>query len=154
MRVDVALSGGDPLIRDAARYGLDKVIAAQYPNGAWPVRFDRRVPHGRAWAAWRARYPETWSRTWVEITDPLFYATNDNLIGDTIRVFLLAHRLYGREEYLATAIRAGEFLLAAQMPEPQPGWAQLYNRDMEPIWAASSSRRRSHPGRRVAPPTP
>src|ERR671918_2130059 len=35
---------------------------------------------------------------------------------------------------LPTAIRAGEFLLAAQMPEPQPGWAQLYNRDMEPMW--------------------
>ena len=55
-------------------------------------------------------------------------------MGDMLRVFLVAHRLYGREEYLATAIRAGEFLLAAQMPEPQPGWAQQYNRDMEPIW--------------------
>jgi hypothetical protein len=134
MRVDVALNGDDPLIRDAVEYGLGKFIAAQYPNGAWPVRFDRSVPNSQAWAAWRARYPETWSRTHIEITDPLFYGTNDNLIGDTIRVFLLAHRLYGREEYLATAIRAGEFLLAAQMPEPQPGWAQLYNRDMEPIW--------------------
>ena len=55
-------------------------------------------------------------------------------MGDLVRVFLLAHRLYGREEYLATAIRAGEFLLAAQMPEPQPGWAQQYNRAMEPMW--------------------
>ena len=134
MRVDVALDGGDPLIRDAASYGLRKFIQAQYPNGAWPVRFDRRVPTGHAWAAWRARYPATWSRTAVEVADRLFYATNDNLIGDIVRLFLVAHQLYGREEYLATAIRAGEFLLAAQMPEPQPGWAQLYNRDMEPIW--------------------
>jgi hypothetical protein len=134
MRVDVAVNGADPVLRDAVAYGLEKFIAAQYPNGAWPVRFDRRVPNGQAWAAWRAHYPDTWSRAWVEITDPLFYGTNDNLIGDMIRVFLVAHLLYGREEYLATAIRAGEFLLAAQMPEPQPGWAQLYNRDMEPIW--------------------
>ncbi|MGH6900851.1 MAG: hypothetical protein ACREJ5_30575 [Geminicoccaceae bacterium] len=134
MRVDVALGGDDPLIRDAVAYGLEKFIEAQYPNGAWPVRFDRRVPSSHAWAAWRARYPETWSRTQVEINDRLFYGTNDNLIGDIIRVFLIAHRLYGREAYLATAIRAGEFLLAAQMPEPQPGWAQLYNRDLEPIW--------------------
>jgi hypothetical protein len=52
-----------------------------------------------------------------------------------IRVFLLAHRLYGREEDLAAAMRAGDFLLAAQMPEPQRGWAQIYNRDLEPIWA-------------------
>ena len=134
MRVDVALEGTDPLIRDAVDYGLGKVIEAQYPNGAWPVRFDRRVPNSQGWAAWRARYPKTWSRTRVEIEDRLFYSTNDNLIGDMIHVFLVAHRLYGREEYLATAIRAGEFLLAAQLPAPQPGWAQHYNREMEPIW--------------------
>jgi hypothetical protein len=30
-------------------------------------------------------------------------------------------------------VRAGEFL-AAQMPEPQPGWAQLYDRRLVPIW--------------------
>jgi hypothetical protein len=134
MRVDVALDQGDPLIRDAVAYGLEKVMEAQYPNGAWPVRFDRRVASGEAGATGPARYPTTWSRTAVKIEDPLFYGTNDNLIGDMIRVYLLAHRLYGREEYLATAIRAGEFLLAAQMPDPQPGWAQQYNRDMEPMW--------------------
>ncbi len=134
MRVDVALQGDDPLVREAVVYGLGKFIEAQYPNGAWPVRFDRRAPTTGASSATRARYPETWSRTAVKVEDPLFYATNDNLIGDLVRVFLLAHRLYGREEYLATAIRAGEFLLAAQMPEPQPGWAQQYNRAMEPMW--------------------
>jgi hypothetical protein len=134
MRVDVALGGDDPLIRDAVAYGLEKFIEAQYPNGAWPVRFDKRASTGGAPAAARAHYPETWSRAAVKIEDPLFYGTNDNLIGDLVRVFLLAHRLYGREAYLATAIRAGEFLLAAQMPAPQPGWAQQYNRDMEPMW--------------------
>ena len=51
MRVDVALDGDDPLIRDAASYGLRKFIEAQYPNGAWPVRFDRRAPTGEARAA-------------------------------------------------------------------------------------------------------
>jgi hypothetical protein len=134
MRVDVALGGEDARIRDAVAYGLEKVIEAQYRNGAWPVRFDKRASTSDAPAATRARYPETWSRTAVKIEDPLFYTTNDNLMGDLVRVFLLAHRLYGRDEYLATAIRAGEFLLAAQMPEPQPGWAQHYNRHMEPMW--------------------
>jgi hypothetical protein len=134
MRVDVALEGEDPLIRDAVAYGLEKAMAAQYPNGAWPVRFDKRASTGGAPAAARARYPEIWSRTAVKIEDPLFYTTNDNLIGDLVRVFLLAHRLYGRGAYLATAIRAGDFLLAAQMPDPQPGWAQHYDRHMEPMW--------------------
>ncbi|MGH6904921.1 MAG: hypothetical protein ACREIR_19525, partial [Geminicoccaceae bacterium] len=58
MQVDVALHGDDPLIRDAVDYGLAKFIEAQYPNGAWPVRFDQRVPSSRAWSAARARYPE------------------------------------------------------------------------------------------------
>ena len=31
--------------------------------------------------------------------------------------------------------RLGDFLLLAQMPEPQPGWAQQYSYEMKPIWA-------------------
>ena len=29
----------------------------------------------------------------------------------------------------------GDFLILAQMPEPQPVWAQQYNAQMEPVWA-------------------
>ena len=86
-------------------------------------------------SAWRAHYPSEWSRQYVKIPERLFYAVNDHVVRDMIRTFILAHRLYGREEDLATAMRAGDFLLAAQMPEPQRGWAQVYNRDLEPIWA-------------------
>jgi hypothetical protein len=32
-------------------------------------------------------------------------------------------------------LKAGEFILLAQMPEPQPAWAQQYDRDMHPAWA-------------------
>lgn len=39
------------------------------------------------------------------------------------------------ERLLAAAKRAGDFLLLAQLPEPQAAWAQQYNRDMEPVWA-------------------
>ncbi|MCX7825708.1 MAG: hypothetical protein N2689_09135, partial [Verrucomicrobiae bacterium] len=38
-------------------------------------------------------------------------------------------------EYLAAAKKGGEFLILAQMPEPQPAWAQQYNMQMEPAWA-------------------
>jgi hypothetical protein len=31
--------------------------------------------------------------------------------------------------------KLGDFLLLAQCPEPQPGWAQQYNLAMEPAWA-------------------
>ena len=40
------------------------------------------------------------------------------------------HRL-GDDTYLEAAKRGGDFLVLAQLPEPQPGWAQQYNFDME-----------------------
>src|SRR5687768_16842205 len=48
---------------------------------------------------------------------------------------LEAARVYGEPRYLAAAEKAGGFILLAQMPEPQPGWAQQYDRDMHPAWA-------------------
>jgi hypothetical protein len=133
MLVDNVLDGADPKIHEAAAYGLDRFMKAQYPNGAWPVNSRRRVPNEAAPAVGPARYPASWPRTFVQ-PDRLAYVTNDDAMRDMIRTFLLAHRLYGREDYEATALRAGEFLLDAQMPAPQSGWAQTYNGAMEPIW--------------------
>ncbi|MGH6943544.1 MAG: pectate lyase, partial [Geminicoccaceae bacterium] len=134
MKVDALLRGEAPDIRAAVAYGLEKFMDAQYPNGAWPQRFDWKVPDRLTHSAWRARYPARWPREFHEIEVREFYALNDNVVRDIIRMFVLAHRIYGEEEYLASAMRAGDFLLSAQMPGPQPAWAQLYNSDMEPIW--------------------
>jgi hypothetical protein len=134
LRVDAALGGSDPAIREAIEYGLAKLIAAQYPNGAWPVRFDLKVPDELTASAWRARYPESWPREFVGPADPEFYSLNDHLIREAVRVLLLADRELGNPAYRASAARAGEFLLAAQMPAPQPAWAQLYDRRLVPIW--------------------
>jgi hypothetical protein len=108
-------------------------MRAQYPNGAWPVDSRRRVPNAAAPAIGPAQYPVSWPRTFVQPAQ-LAYVTNDDAMRDMIRSFLLAHRLYGLDAYEATALRAGWFLLDAQMPAPQSGWAQTYNGAMEPIW--------------------
>jgi hypothetical protein len=50
---------------------------------------------------------------------------------------LAAWKLFGDERYLTAAKNGGEFLILAQLPEPQPGWAQQYNFAMEPAWARS-----------------
>jgi hypothetical protein len=42
---------------------------------------------------------------------------------------------YKDDRYLQALKKLGDFLVIAQMPEPQPGWAQQYNYDMQPIWA-------------------
>lgn len=134
MLVDHRLGQRDTKIHEAAVYGLRTFIEAQYPNGAWPNRFDRAAPHEQVAPMRRARFPVAWSRTYTKISGPLVYILNDNALRDVISTFLLAHRLYGSNDYLAAAMRAGDFLLAAQMPKPQRGWAQVYDGDMQPIW--------------------
>jgi hypothetical protein len=133
IRLDQRLPEADPALREAIRYGLAKLIEAQYPNGAWPIRLDYRAAEGPVQEA-RANYPTAWPHEPPLSHGRLFYTTNDYLIRDTIRLFLLAHRSYGHPDYLRSALRAGEFLLSAQMPAPQLGWAQHYDRTMAPMW--------------------
>jgi hypothetical protein len=134
MRVDRALGFEDGAIHGAARFGLDSLVAAQYPNGAWPQRFSQPAD-AKAFPVKRASYPESWSRTWPGVDYHANYTFNDNSIVDAIDAMLEAARIYKDVRYLASAEWGGEFILLAQMPEPQPGWAQQYDRDMHPAWA-------------------
>jgi hypothetical protein len=59
---------------------------------------------------------------------------NDRITQNMIATMLLAYRVHDDKRYLASAERGGKFLLLAQMPDPQPAWAQEYNRDMQPVW--------------------
>ena len=52
-----------------------------------------------------------------------------------IETMVEAYEVYGDDRYLDAAKRGGDFIILAQMPEPQPAWAQQYNLDMEPTWA-------------------
>src|SRR5690606_5744361 len=63
------------------------------------------------------------------------YTINDSTLRDLIRTMLLAHEIYGDERFLASAKKGGDFLMLAQMPAPQPAWAQQYNFAMQPTWA-------------------
>jgi hypothetical protein len=135
MRVDTALDGKDPKVRRAVEYALQKLLESQYPNGAWPQRWDGKPRDPAQYPVLKARYPESWPRTFPGVNYQGFYTFNDNAIRDVILVMLEAHRTYGKKEYLDAAKRGGDFIILAQMPEPQPGWAQQYNLQMEPAWA-------------------
>jgi len=134
MQLDKTLAFADAKIHEAAEYGLAALLAAQYPNGAWPQRFDA-PPDPREFPVKKASYPESWSRIYPGSGYSAFYTFNDNAIGDAIDVMFEAHRVYGDERYRASAERAGQFILLAQMPEPQPAWAQQYDAEMHPGWA-------------------
>ena len=134
MRIDAALKPSDREVHDAVEYALSRLSRAQYPNGAWPQRFDA-LPDPGSFPVMKARYPESWSRTWPGKNYRAFYTFNDNAIADMVDVMLEAADRYDNVEYRRCAERAGDFILLAQMPEPQPAWAQQYDLDMRPAWA-------------------
>ncbi|TWU25161.1 Pectic acid lyase [Novipirellula galeiformis] len=134
MRLDIATGQSDAAIHDAVLYALDGVLQSQYPNGAWPQRYDS-IPTGAPNPVLKASYPTTWSKTYVKQPYDRYYTLNDGTIADLITTLLEAFDLYHDARYFNAAIRGGDFLLLAQMPLPQPGWAQQYNPQMQPSWA-------------------
>ena len=134
MRVDKALGFSDAKIHEAALFALDKLAAAQYPIGAWPQRFRKPADFGN-FPVKRASYPESWPKKWPGPDYQSHYTFNDNSIADAIDMMLEATRTYNEPRFRASAEKGGQFILLAQMPEPQPAWAQQYNRDMQPAWA-------------------
>lgn len=133
MRVDRELEFQDEEIHEASLHALDQLARAQYPNGAWPQRFwnvaDSGLPATRS-----AAYPDSWPREWPGPDYRHHYTLNDNAILDVIDTFLEAARIYGEPRYRDIAEKGGDFLLLAQMPDPQPAWAQQYDRRMHPAW--------------------
>lgn len=134
MRVDKALEFKDQTIHEAARFGLDALLSAQHPNGAFSQGFDGPVEGNRP--PRKASYPETWPRSIPRGNDYwYFYTFNDNLIEDVVAALLDAEKVYGEKRFRDAAEKAGDFIILARMPPPQPAWAQQYDFDMHPAWA-------------------
>ena len=134
MHVDEVLEFKNAEIHEAALYALEHLIDVQYPNGAWPQRFSE-PPDPRQFPVKKAGYPESWSRTFPRKKYTSYYTFNDDTIADTIKTFFEAAEIYGEDRYASAACKGGDFILLAQMPEPQPAWAQQYDADMHPAWA-------------------
>lgn len=100
-------------LTDAIGRGLSFIIRAQFDDGAWPQ-----------WYPLRGKYSD-------------YYTFNDGAINDNIAVLLRAYDLYNDQRFLSSAIRGGKFIIASQLPEPSPGWAEQYNWNLEPAWARS-----------------
>ena len=134
MNIDQQLEFQDEQIHKAARYAFQSLLRAQYPNGGWPQRFSN-YPDPDKFPIHKASYPETWPRTYPGVDYRSFYTFNDNTIADTISLMLDAAEVYLQPTYRKAAIRAGDFILLSQMPDPQPAWAQQYNHQGHPAWA-------------------
>eukprot|EP00913_Durusdinium_trenchii_P005632 g5250.t1 len=134
MRFDRVTKFRDKPTHDAVQYGLAALLKAQYPNGAWPQRYDT-FPDSKKFPVKKASYPESWSRKYPKRRYLNYYTFNDNAIADVIDTLFLAAEIYRDARYRNAAEKAGDFIILAQMPEPQPAWAQQYDADMHPAWA-------------------
>ncbi len=134
VRLDQTLAFKDERVHEAVAFALESVLKAQYPNGAWGQGWDE-FPDPAKYPVKRAGYPKSWARTCPGGKYWFYYTFNDNAVADTIDTLLLASQVYGERRYRDAALKAGEFILQAQMPEPQPAWAQQYDYDMHPVWA-------------------
>ena len=111
MAVDKA-TGFEAKYHEAAMYGLALMLKSQFENGAWPQSYPLA---DKGYSRW--------------------YTFNDNAMNDCIQVMLDAYEIYGDAKYLDSAKRAGDFIVASQLPAPQAGWAQQYDHEMQPAWA-------------------
>ena len=132
--LDKTLDQKDTRVHEAVEYGLASLLKTQRPNGGWPQRFSGPF-NADGFVVRPASYPDTWSRKFEGKGYSGYLTLNDNAQRDCVRTMLLAYEVYGKKAYLAGALKGGEFLLLAQMPDPQPGWAQQYNGQMQPDWA-------------------
>jgi Pectic acid lyase len=123
----------DAELKHCLKFAFDALLAAQAPIGAWPQQFTG--PADPSAPVLKASYPETWSRTFPAIKYSGFYTLNDDNLHQIAKLLLRAYELEKDERYLASLKKLGEFFLLAQMPEPQPVWAQQYDFDMHPVWA-------------------
>ena len=137
VRIDHALGGKDAEIKEAADFALHTIIMTQYPAGGWSANFDdapSAPPPEKLYPIKPGNYPTDWPRKWPKDFTGC-YVLNDNTHATLMSTLILAWQLRGDPNYLAAAKRGGDFLITAQMPDPQPAWGQQYNADMQPVWS-------------------
>lgn len=133
MHVDRAHEFRHAEIHEAARIALDALLAAQFPNGGFPQVWTGPV---EPQPIVKANFPEYDWRTEGRIKEYwTMYTLNDGLAGTVAATLFDAALIYRDKQYADVAKRLGDFLILAQLPQPQPAWAQQYNYAMQPIWA-------------------
>lgn len=129
-RLDQALDFKDAKVHEGVGGAIDALLKAQYANGGFPQVWLGPV---EARPVLKASYPEGEPPKVKEYWH--HYTLNDNLAGRVTETLLAAARIYDRKDCLQAAARLGDFLILAQLPDPQPAWAQQYDAEMHPAWA-------------------
>lgn len=134
VQLDKAYEFKNETIHAAATTALEALLAAQYPNGAFPQVWTG--PVDQSLPIQPASFPKYDWKTEGRVKNYWdMYTLNDDLASSVTAVLIEANETYGDERYLTALRKLGDFLILAQLPSPQPGWAQQYSYNMNPIWA-------------------
>jgi len=99
---------------------LDKVInlmiEAQYPAGGWPQRYPLMYD-----------FPHSFDTDYTS-----FYTFNDDAIWGNIEFLIQCYASLGEERLLDPIRRGMNFYLITQQGNPQAGWGQQYNLELNP----------------------
>jgi PelA/Pel-15E family pectate lyase len=133
MRIDQALDFKDAEIHRTAESAREALLQAQYPNGGFPQVWEGPVPPQPVVPA---NYPDYDWRTENRIKAYWnLYTLNDGVTGHVADTLLDGLEIYGDQRCAAALVKLGDFLILAQLPDPQPAWAQQYDFQMRPVWA-------------------
>ena len=116
----IYLEKKDKAFKPALDKAIQFVLDAQYPNGGWPQRFPLSggfENHGHA--------------------DYTGYITfNDGVVDENIKFLIMVWQTLGDKRVLDPIQRAMDIYVAAQQPQPQPGWGLQHTvADLKPAGA-------------------
>ncbi|PCC71156.1 Pectic acid lyase [Nannocystis exedens] len=146
MRTDQLLGFADAAISGSSAYARARVETSQFPtHGGFPQGFAGPVA---ARPALQASYPPSigtscgLANCYANLYTTEYWddpTLNDNLASAFVEMLYWAKEVYPAQAatYGAMLTAYGDFLRRAQMPQPQPAWAQQYDIQMQPRWARS-----------------
>jgi len=101
---------------DAANKGVGFIYRGQNPNGSWSHHYNFEKKAGE-------------SRN----GDVGGGEINDDTTADQMTVMLMAYRMTGEPAYLASYLRAADWLVSAFIDKKAKGWAQQYDAKNNPV---------------------
>ncbi len=133
IRLNQRLNAADPTLHEAARYAIDRLLTAQFASGGFPQGWEKPV---ESFPVVSASFPAGDWRSAERHKNYWDYPTlNDGLAGTVVQTLQTAFEATGDSRCRQAQLKFGDFLIRAQLPEPQPAWAQQYNHQLQPIWA-------------------
>jgi PelA/Pel-15E family pectate lyase len=109
----------DVKYKPALDKAINFILESQYPLGGWPQRYPLKYDFGKK------GLPDYSS----------FYTFNDDVIWENINLLIQCYITLGEERFLDPIMRGMNFYLLTQQGNPQGGWGQQYNMELEPTGA-------------------